>query len=52
MDHCELILYNASLTTDILKNDIRKVANILTPLVMNTDAFEWCGRNFTWINGI
>ena len=41
MDHSELIIYNVSLTTFILKDDIRKVANIRIPLVVDTYAFEW-----------
>ena len=43
MDHSELIIYNFSLTTVILKYNRRKVANILIPLVMDTDDFEWGG---------
>ena len=51
MDHYELIIYNYSLTTAIFKAGRRKVANILTPLVLDTDSFEWGGRNFTKSNG-
>ena len=49
MDHSELIIYNASLNTSILKDDSRKVANIIIPLVMDTDAFEWGGIKITQI---
>ena len=51
MYHSELIIYNASLTTSVLKVDSRKVANILTPLVLDTDAFEGCGIKFTYREG-
>ena len=47
MDHSELIIYSTSLTTDIFKSDISKVANILTYLAMDTDAFERDGIKFT-----
>ena len=47
MDNSELIIYNVSLNTEILKDEIRKVANILIHLAMNTDAFEWNGINIT-----
>mmetsp|Transcript_15996 Transcript_15996/g.23840 ORF Transcript_15996/g.23840 Transcript_15996/m.23840 type:complete len:787 (+) Transcript_15996:5053-7413(+) len=47
MDHSQLIIYNASLTTAVFKADSKKVANLLTPLVLDTDAFEWGGRRFT-----
>ena len=47
MDQSELIIYNSSLTTSVFKDDTRKVENILTHLVMDTDAFEWGGRKFT-----
>ena len=47
MDNSELIIYNVSLNTEILKDEIRKVANILIHLSMNTDAFEWNGINIT-----
>ena len=47
MDHSKLIIYNVSLNTPILKDYRRKVANILIPLVMDTDDFEWGGINLT-----
>ena len=47
MDHSQLIVYNASLDTAVFKADSRKVATLLTPLVLDTDAFEWGGRKFT-----
>ena len=47
MDHSELIIYNTSLTTEVFKDDSKKVANLLTHIVLDTDAFEWVGRNFT-----
>ena len=40
MYHSELIIYNASFTTAIFKADSRNVTNILTPLIMDTYAFE------------
>ena len=43
MDHSELIIYNVSLTTVILKDDSRKVSNILILLVIDAYAFEWGG---------
>ena len=49
MDHSEWIIYNVSLNTEILKDDSRKVANIIITLVMDTDAFEWGGINLTQI---
>ena len=36
MDHYEFIIYNSSLTTVVFKADIRKVANLLTPILMYT----------------
>ena len=51
MDHSELIIYNAILTTSIFINNSSKVENILRPLVLNTDAFEWGGRKFTQVKG-
>ena len=51
MYHSELIIYNSSLTTSILKYDSRKVANILIPLFMDTDAFEWVGIKLTQHKG-
>ena len=50
MDHSELIIYNANLTTVILKADISKVENVLTTLVLETYAFEWGGRRLTHNN--
>ena len=47
MDHSKLIIYNASLTTAILKANIIKVANLLKTIVLYTDDFEWGGRKFT-----
>ena len=49
MDHSKLIIYNASLTTSVFKANSRKVENLLTPLGMDTYAFEWGGRKFTRI---
>ena len=51
MDHSEFIIYNASLTTAVFNADSRKVANLLKPLVLDNDAFEWGGRNFTQSKG-
>ena len=51
MDHSGLIIYNASFNTGIFKAEIRKVANILTHIVLDTDAFEWGGRKFTQSKG-
>ena len=51
MYQSELIIYNDSLTTAVLKSDIRKVANILTHIVLDNDAFEWGGRKFTQSKG-
>ena len=51
MDHSEFIIYNASLTASVFKADSRKVKNILTPLVLYTDAFEWVGRKFSQSKG-
>ena len=45
MDHSELIIYNDSLTTAVLKSDKRKVANMLTRIVLDNDAFIWGGRH-------
>ena len=47
MHYSKLIIYNDRLTTAILKSDIRKSSNLLTPLVLYTDAFEWGVRNFS-----
>ena len=49
IDHSKLIIYNASLTTSIFKANSRMVENLLTPLGMDTYAFEWSGRKFTQI---
>ena len=49
MDRSELIIYNASLNTAVLKADTRKATNLLKPLVLDTDAFEWGGRKFIHI---
>ena len=49
MDNSELIIFYANLATSVFKVDIRKVANLLTPLVLDTDAFEWGGRKFIHI---
>ena len=51
MDNSELIIYNVIFTTIILKDYIRKVANILIPIVVDTDTFEWGGINITQIKG-
>ena len=51
MDNSELIIYNTSLTTDVLKADSRKVENILTTLVMDDDAFERNDRKFKQSKG-
>ena len=50
MEHYELIVYNASLNTFVVEDDRRKVENILTYIVLDTDAFEWGGRNINQIN--
>ena len=47
MDHSEMIVYNASLTTAVFRADNKKVANLLAPLILDTDAFDWGGRKFT-----
>ena len=47
MHHSKLIIYDESLNTAIFKADSRKVANILRPIVLDTDAFEWGGINLT-----
>ena len=47
MDHSKLIIYNKHLTSAVLKSDSRKVANILTSIVLDTDAFECGGRKFS-----
>ena len=52
MHNSKLIIYNVSLTTDISKADRSKVANLQTPLVLDTDAFEWGGRKFNQNKGI
>ena len=52
MDNSELIIYNVIFTTFILKDYIRKVANILIPIVVDTDTFEWGGIKITQIKGI
>ena len=44
IDNSKLIIYNIILTTSVFKDDIRKVANILTPLIMDTNAFKWGGK--------
>ena len=51
VDHSELIIYNASLTTDVFKDDRRKVEDIITPLVLDTDSFEWGDRKVTQSKG-
>ena len=51
MGTSELIIYNATLNTAVFKAGIRKVANILTPIVLDTDDFEWGVRNSTQRNG-
>ena len=51
MDRSELIIYNASLNTSVLKADTRKATNLLKHLVLDTDAFEWGGGNFTQSKG-
>ena len=51
MHNSKLIIYNVSLTTAILKDDSRKVANILIPLVMDTDPYEWGGIKLTQSKG-
>ena len=47
MDHYKLIIYIAILTTAFYKADIKNIANLLTPLIMDTYDFEWGGRKFT-----
>ena len=49
MHNSKLIIYNVSLTTDISKADRSKVANLQTPLVLDTDAFEYGGIKLTHI---
>ena len=39
-------MYNTIVTTEILKSNIGRVSNISTSLILDTDAFEWCGRKF------
>ena len=51
MDHSKLIIYNVSLTTAALKYGSRKVANLLTPLVLDTDSFECGDIKFTHTKG-
>ena len=52
MYQSDLIIYNVILTTDVFKADSRNIENLLTPLVLDTDAFEWGGRKFTHNKGI
>ena len=51
MGPSKLIIYNATLNTAVFKAGRRKVANILTPIVLDTDAFEWGGSNFNQSKG-
>ena len=39
------------MTTAVLKAENRKVANIPTPIVLDTDAFEWGYRKFNQSKG-
>ena len=48
MDQSEFIINNSIWTTGVFKINSKKVANILTPLVLNTGDFEWGGINFTY----